>query len=347
MCGSFVSALCLVVSACMDIKLAKSDQHIEGSKTRRLKISVYVAFALTFLTAYLLLKLSVFSLPDKYEPMVTRFTLGAFFAMLIMIGAKILEASLTRRAKTHADKYNLIRLLRLTAIILVAVVLVSFLFVNWYTAAVSLGLISLILGFALQAPISSFIGWVNILIRAPYRVGDRIQVDVFKGDVVEINYLDTTLWEFSGDYLTNDVPSGRLIRFPNSLVLEVAVYNYSWRKFPYIWNEIPFHVAYESDLEYVSAEIKKIATELLGPEAKERIQLFKDLVKQSPVGELNVKEYPFITIRTHINTWVEVGLTYLVEPKDAANTRTRLIKAVIAELKKEPEKVMFPKGNAR
>jgi small-conductance mechanosensitive channel len=29
-----------------------------------------------------------------------------------------------------------------------------------YTAAVSFGLLSLILGFALQAPISSFIGWV-------------------------------------------------------------------------------------------------------------------------------------------------------------------------------------------
>ena len=33
-----------------------------------------------------------------------------------------------------------------------------------------------ILGFALQAPISSFIGWIYILARAPYRVGDRIQV---------------------------------------------------------------------------------------------------------------------------------------------------------------------------
>jgi small-conductance mechanosensitive channel len=331
----------------MDIKLAKHNQHIEGRKTRRFKIGIYIAFALLFLAAYFLLKFEVFSWPVKHASLITRFALGAFFAMLILMGAKIAEEGLTRRAKSHADKYNLIRLLRLSAIILVAVVLVSFLFVNWYTAAVSLGLISLILGFALQAPISSFIGWINILIRAPYKVGDRIQVDVFKGDVVEINYLDTTLWEFSGDYLTNDVPSGRLIRFPNSLVLEVAVYNYSWRKFPYIWNEIPFHVAYESDLDYVSDVIKKVATALLGPEAKERIQLFKDLVKQSPVGELNVKEYPFITVRTHTNTWVEVGVTYLVEPKDAATTRTRLIKAIISELLKEPEKVMFPKSNAR
>jgi small-conductance mechanosensitive channel len=331
----------------MDIKLARHDLHIEGQKTRRFKIGIYVVFALIFLAAYFLLKFEVFELTWKHVGLLTRFALGAFFSMLVLMGAKIAEESMTRRAKTHADKYNLIRLLKLSAFILVAVILVSFLFVNWYTAAVSLGLISLILGFALQAPISSFIGWINILTRAPYKVGDRIQIDVFKGDVVEINYLDTTLWEFSGDYLTNDVPSGRLIRFPNSLVLEVAVYNYSWRKFPYIWNEIPFHVAYESDLEHVSAVIKKVATEQLGSEMLERIQLFKDLVKQSPVGDLDVKEYPFVAVRTHINTWVEVGLTYLVEPKEAATTRTRLIKAIIKELMKEPDKVMFPKSNAR
>lgn len=331
----------------MDIRLAHHDLHIEGKKTRRFKIGIYVVFALLFLAAYFLLKFEVFNLHWKHIALITRFTLGAFFSMIVLMGAKLAEEALTRRAKTHADKYNLIRLLKLAAIILVLVILISFLFVNWYTAAVSLGLISLILGFALQAPISSFIGWINILARAPYRVGDRIQVDVFKGDVVEISYLDTTLWEFSGDYLTNDVPSGRLIRFPNSLVLEVAVYNYSWRKFPYIWNEIPFHVAYESDLEYVSEVIKKVATELLGPETKERIQLFKDLVQQSPVGELDVKDYPFIAVRTHANTWVEVGLTYLVEPRHAASTRTMLIKAIIAELMKEPEKVMFPRSNAR
>ncbi len=53
-----------------------------------------------------------------------------------------------------------------------------------------------------------------------------IQVNNFKGDVVEIN-LDTMLWEFSGDYLSNDVPSGHLIRFPNSMVFQDQVYNYS------------------------------------------------------------------------------------------------------------------------
>jgi small-conductance mechanosensitive channel len=221
------------------------------------------------------------------------------------------------------------------------------LFVNWYAAAVSLGLISLLLGFALQTPISSFIGWLYLVIRAPYRVGDRIQLDTFTGDVVSIGYLDTTLWEFAGDYLTNDLPSGRLIRFPNSMVLEAQVYNYSWKKFPFIWNEVAIHVAYESDLQYVEATLRRVAENEMGKETAERIRQFKGMVQQTPIDDIQIREYPFVCFRTHANTWVEAIITYLVPPKQAATVRSRLVKTMISELLKEPDKVMFPKSNAR
>jgi small-conductance mechanosensitive channel len=165
--------------------------------------------------------------------------------------------------------------------------------------------------------------------------------------VVEISYLDTTLWEFHGDYLTNDVPSGRLIRFPNTLVLQSEVYNYSWRKFPFIWNEIPFHIAYESDLDYVENTIRNTAKNELGSEMAESIKRFKELLQQTPVDELEVKEYPFVVFRINANTWIEVSVTYLVNPKQASAVRSRLIKSIVKELLKEPDKVMFPKSNAR
>src|SRR5438045_7611387 len=124
-----------------------------------------------------------------------------------------------------------------------------------------------------------------------------LEVGQFTVDVVEINYLDTTLWEFGGNYLSNDLPSGRLIRFPNTLVLQSEVYNYSWRKFPFIWNEIPFHIAYESDLDYVESTIRNTAKNELGSEMAESIKRFKELLQQTPVDELEVKEYPFVVFR--------------------------------------------------
>jgi small-conductance mechanosensitive channel len=130
-------------------------------------------------------------------------------------------------------------------------------------------------------------------------------------------------------------------------VLQDEIYNYSWKKFPFIWNEIPFHVAYESDLPYVEATIKGIASAELGPGMAEHIKVYKDLVQQTPIDELDIKEYPFVSFRINANTWVEVVLTYLVEPKKATAIRSRLIKAILSGLSKDADKVMFPKSSSR
>lgn len=54
-----------------------------------------------------------------------------------------------------------------------------------------------------------------------------------------------------------------------------------------------------------------------------------------------------MVFRTNPNTWIEVSVIYLVAPKRASATRSRLIKSILADLLKEPERVMFPKSNNR
>ena len=131
------------------------------------------------------------------------------------------------------------------------------------------------------------------------------------------------------------------------MALSSAVFNYSWKKFPFIWNEIPFHVAYESDLDYVEKTLREVTKKILGPGMAENVKRLKELVEQTPIDELEIKEYPFVTYSINANTWVEATVTYLVEPKRAALIRSEIIKEVIPELLKKPDSVMFPKGNAR
>lgn len=335
----------------MDVKtnqeINKKVREATGDKKHKVWIVSYIITALVCLAVYFLLQFRVFGLLGNYRSLLQRLSMAGFVVFIVFIITRAIEAVVTKRSPTKKQQYNIIRLIRLLSVFAAIFIVITFLFEKWYTAAVSLGLFSLILGFALQTPISSLIGWFYIIIRTPYRIGDRIQVGGFTGDVVEIGYLDTTLWEFHGDYLSNDVPSGRLIRFPNTLVLQSEVYNYSWRKFPFIWNEIPFHIAYESDFDFVEKTIKAVATKELGDDMQDAIERFKELVKRTPVDELEIKEYPFVVFRINANTWVEVSVTYLVPPKRAAAVRTRLIKAIIKELLKQPDKVLFPKGNSR
>lgn len=330
----------------MNPKKNTAKENVNGG-AHTLFTSTYMVLAILSFTVYLLLNFNSIHLEGNYLDYGKKFSLGAGLAFLILMISRFIERAVVNNASHPTARYNLVRMIRLLAVVVIILMIISLLFENWYTAAVSLGLISLLVGFALQTPITSLIGWLYIVVRTPYHVGDRIQIGEFTGDVVEISYLDTTLWEFGGQYLTNDLPSGRLIRFPNSLVLESAVFNYSWNHFPYLWNEIPFHVAYESDLPFVEQVVRESTLSEIDPQMKERISDLKNYMAKTPISEIDIKQYPFVTFRINANTWVEVMVTYLVDPKKAAETRSRIIKKVIAALLLEPDRVLFPKSNAR
>jgi small-conductance mechanosensitive channel len=315
-------------------------------------LGTYLLLLIGFGAVYYALRLDFFNFQQfpkyaAYAAPLQRLALGAMAIVLVSMIARLIKIYLIDRLNDNAARFNLKRIINLLAGIAVFFIILSILFANWYTAVVSLGLISLILGFALQTPITSFIGWIYILVKMPYRVGDRIKIGEASGDVIDVGYLDTTLWEFGGQYLSTDHPSGRIIKFPNSNVLASSVYNYSWALFPYIWNEVKFQVAYQSDLQFVAEVMQKAAEEEVGEEMMKRVSTFRELLAQTPVDQLEVRERPAVLFRVADNTWIEAIVRYLVEPKNAGRVKTRLIQKMLEQLNAEPEKVMFPKGDAR
>jgi small-conductance mechanosensitive channel len=276
-----------------------------------------------------------------------RADLGAIGIATVITLVKSIDVFLIDQVDDAVAEYNIRRVLKLIAAVLIGLIVISVLFINWYAAVVSLGVFSVIIGLALQTTFTSFIGWIYILVRSPYRVGDRIRLGDATGDVIDVGYLDTTLWEFGGDFLSTDHPSGRVIRFPNSKVLSSAVYNYSWPLFPYIWNEIRFSVAYQSDLEFVAQTMQDIAAAELGEAMLERVRTFTHLLAETPVDQLEVKERPTVIFRVNGNTWLDAIVRYLVPPREAGRIKTRLIKKMLAQLNAQPERAMFPKSDAR
>jgi small-conductance mechanosensitive channel len=314
---------------------------------------LYVAAVLLLAGLYSIVRLGYFDFAADYVPLLQvpllqRFAAGATAIALVFTVLKAVRVYLIQNIENLAARYNLTRVAKLLAGITIFFVSMSVLFANWYTAVVSFGLISLILGLALQTPITSFIGWIYILVKSPYRVGDRIKIGDAAGDVIGLTYLDTTLWEFGGELLTTaNHPSGRLIRFPNSMVLNSVVHNYSWPLFPYVWNDIKFFIAYQSDLEFVARTMRDAASQEVGDAMMERVRVYRELLAETPVNELEVKEHPVVNFRVHDNTWIEAIVRYLVEPKRSGAVKSRLIKTMLKRLNEEPEKVLFPKADMR
>jgi small-conductance mechanosensitive channel len=307
----------------------------------------YVLLLIGFGVVYYLLNFEFFGLKETLRGTLQRITRGALFVVVVLGIAKAIQIYFISPIHDAVNRYNLRRILRLIVALVVAFIAVITLFINWQTAIVSLGLASLVFGFALQTVLSSFIGWIYILIRQPYRVGDRIRIGDATGDVIDVSYLDTTLWEFGGQYLSTDHPSGRLIKFPNSEVLSSIVFNYSWPLFPYIWNEVKFHISYDSDLEFVGKVMQEVAEEEIGEAMMERVNTYRELLAQTPVDQLEVRAHPSVIFRVSDNTWIEAIVRYLVVPKEQGRIKTRLIKKMLARLNAEPDRVGFPKENMR
>jgi small-conductance mechanosensitive channel len=284
---------------------------------------------------------------QKEVDLTRRFTRGAALIIVLLAVAKAVKVYAIGRIEDAVTRFTLQRIQYLIVAVLVALIAISVIFVNWYAALTALGIGSLIVGLAIQTPMKSFIAWVYILVRHPFRVGDRIRIDDATGDVIDVGYLDTTLWEFGGQYLSTDHPSGRVIRFPNEKVLDSIVYNYSWPLFPYIWNEIKFNVGYQANLAFIADTMQKVTEEELGEEMMKRVEVFRDLLAKTPVDELEVHERPRVIFRVSENTWLEAIVRYVVPPREAGRIKTRLIKKLLAALNAAPEKVMFPKGDAR
>lgn len=312
-----------------------------------IRLAIYLLLGLAAAGFYFASVAGNLKLSPALDPTLQRVSFGLMAVFGVLLGSNLFELALIGRFRSRVTRFELRRVLKLITALVVAGIGVSVLFDNWQTAAVSLGLLSLILGFALQTPISSLIAWAYILIRRPFRVGDRIKIGEATGDVIDVGYLDTTLWEFRGDYLSTDHPTGRLIKIPNSNVINSAVYNYSWPLFPYIWNEIKFHIGYESDLEFVANTMQEITEAELGKEMMERVQVFRELLAHTHVDSLEVREKPAVFFRVSENTWLEAIVRYLVHPKDAGRVKSRLIVLLLKRLNSQPEKVLFPKSNLR
>ncbi len=126
-----------------------------------------------------------------------------------------------------------------------------------------LGLLTAGLAIALKDLVSNLAGWAFILMRHPFRVGDRIQIGEHRGDVVDLRLFQFTLLEI-GNWVAADQSTGRIIHVPNSQVFSVPVANYT-DEFEFLWHETPVLVTFESNWR----KAKSLLQEILDREARD------------------------------------------------------------------------------
>lgn len=136
-----------------------------------------------------------------------------------------------------------------------------------------LGLLSAGLAIALQDLLINLSAWLFIILRKPFEIGDRIQIDNITGDVIDIRIFQFSLIEV-GNWVDADQSTGRIIHIPNGKVFKEIQANYTLG-FEYIWDEIPVLITFESDWKLAKTiliDVVEKCTIHLSDKAKKQIK---------------------------------------------------------------------------
>lgn len=174
-----------------------------------------------------------------------------------------------------------------------------------------LGLLSAGLAIALKDPLTNIAGWIFIIFRQSFSVGDRIQIGEQSGDVIDIRMFQFLLLEI-GNWVDADQSTGRVIYIPNARVFTHPLANYS-KGFQYIWDEINVLVTFESDWKKAKEMMLNIAkkhSEHLSKSAERKV---KEASKKYLIFYKNLTPTVYTAVK---DSGVQLAIRYLCDPKN-------------------------------
>jgi small-conductance mechanosensitive channel len=182
-------------------------------------------------------------------------------------------------------------------------------------------------------PLTNFVGWMVIVARGPYKIGDRIEVDGKKGYVIDITLMATHVREFGG-WMEGDTFTGRLLAIPNSKVFETEIINYS-NHGDFVYDEVQVAITYESDYNKAEQILMDSSEEIIGDFMRENRVRLKKYVEVKALDD-HMPRKPRVAWRA-TDSSVQFSLIYLTSIKDRREISTKITRKILTAIQKDDD----------
>lgn len=277
---------------------------------------------------------------------------GLFETAIILVLAVVLRASVLSLVKRRARKSETYYLWRKITQYITTFIVLGLIASIWFSGttnvATFLGLLTAGVAVSLKDPLANVAAWAFMLIQRPFSVGDRIEIDGLRGDVIDESFMVFTLIEV-GNWVHGEQSTGRLIHIPNAMVFQKSLFNYT-QEFGFIWDEIDVTVTFESDW----AKAKTILDGIAQKHAKDVV----------PEAERELKSTSRKTLIQYQNFWpivytdvaqfgVLLSVRYLVRARQRRGERQAMWEDILHAIAAEPhihlaypaQRVLFAPGS--
>ncbi len=224
------------------------------------------------------------------------------------------------------------RLGRYGTFVLITLIVALYMMEDLRVIAATLGLVSAAVVISLQDVCVSFFGWSVIMVSRKFIIGDRLEIDGTRGDVLDIQLLRTTLLEVN-NWLGVDQPTGRVVIIPNSFIFKSKVFNFS-HCHPYVWGKVEVTITYGTPVADASALFQKVLEEETRADFSEAHEA--STLMQDRYGVEDAEYTPKIYTRI-ADSGITFSLIYVSHYQNTSGTRNRINLRLIAELEKNKD----------
>lgn len=199
------------------------------------------------------------------------------FTFIILLISEVFRKTVVKRViKSKEDikeQYNKRKSIN-GVFILLDILLVGTIWYRWSTYIVTfIGVFSAGLAIAMKEVIINIVGGIYIIWAKPFQIGERIEINGYIGDVVDLGFFQFSMLEV-GNRVGGEQSTGRIVQVPNMQIFSIPIENYE-KGFKYIWHEIKVEVKKDSDWEkakIILQELLEELTEEITIEAKKQIE---------------------------------------------------------------------------
>lgn len=195
-----------------------------------------------------------------------------------------------------------------------------------------LGIASAGLIIALQDSVLNIAGWLFIIIRTPFKVGDRIEIGQIKGDVIDIRLFQFSMIEI-GNWVDAEQSTGRIVHVPNGKVFREALFNYT-QGFNFVWHEIPVLITFESHCEDARKIIERVAFENVALYSEAAQKQIRKATDKYLIFFQNTEPAIYLTVR---DSGVLLTLRFLVHPRERRGAEQKIWEAILSEFSKRQD----------
>ncbi|MCA1808611.1 MAG: mechanosensitive ion channel family protein [Kiritimatiellia bacterium] len=182
------------------------------------------------------------------------------------------------------------------------------------------GFFGMMLGWSLQQPVTGIAAWLMIILKKPFKIGDRVIIAGITGDVTGISLTHVILNQVGGS-IGGEEKSGRGILIPNAILFQNTIINYTLDQ-EYMLDEVPVRLTFDSDWNRAKEIMIAAAAEVT-----------KDIIAKTG-------EEPFI--RAEFLDWgILVRLRYKTIPAKRQELSTYIIEILLREFGKAYPRVRF------